>query len=121
MVPAHGVGGSAGSLAAGASNCQGVGLFADLDGADAYEALSSYAVGLGNHSGECDEATGRTRSAGSEGIFVDGGGDDDTWIWPVDDARAPGNDATFGIAWAGTPDEHGGAVDGDGAVGIWPA
>lgn len=105
-------------LSMGASNCQGVGVFVDNDGADTYDAVSTYGVGLGNHSGECDESTGRTRLAGSEGIFMDAGGDLDTWIWPTDDVRAPGNDATFGIAWAGTADEHGGAVDGDGATGF---
>ncbi len=107
-----------GSLSMGASNCQGVGVFVDNDGADTYEASSTYAVGLGNHSGECDADTGRTRVADSEGIFLDSGGDGDVWTWVDGDARAPGDDTTFGIAWSGGADEKGGAVDGDGGSGF---
>ncbi len=107
------------SLSMGASNCQGVGIFVDTDGVDVYEAATSYGYGLGNHSGECDESTGRTRIAGSEAVFLDGGGDADTYTWPADDARrTPHNDSSFGIRWADTADEFGGAVDGDGATGF---
>ncbi len=100
------------TLAVGASNCQGVGVFVDNDGADTYEALSTYAVGLGNHSTECDGAQQNT--ADSEGLFMDAGGDADAWTWPDPTDREPGDDRSFGHAWAGTSDEKGGAVDGDG-------
>lgn len=104
------------TLAAGASNCQGIGIFADDDGSDTYEALSEYSVGLGNHSTECENAE---RTLGpSIGLFLDGGGDPDTWTWPVGAHPVPGDGATFGYAWTGSADEHGGAVDGDGATGF---
>lgn len=102
-------------LAAGASNCQGVGLFADLDGADTYAAASIFAVGLGNHSAECPMRT----DAPSTGLFLDSGGDPDAWTWPADPTRpAPSDGATFGWSAAGTPDEHGGAADGEGATAL---
>ncbi|MBA2322082.1 MAG: hypothetical protein H0V89_13130, partial [Deltaproteobacteria bacterium] len=104
------------TLAAGASNCQGIGIFADLDGSDTYLAVSEYAVGLGNHSTECEDAT---RVLGrSVGLFLDSGGDPDTWSWPPGNHPVPADEASFGFAWTGTPDEYGGAVDGDGATGL---
>ncbi|MDP2310057.1 MAG: hypothetical protein Q8P18_28835 [Pseudomonadota bacterium] len=103
------------TLAAGASNCQGIGVFVDNDGNDTYQADSSYSTGLGNHSSECDTRL----TTDSEGFFLDAGGDTDTYVWPADDARSPADDSSFGIAWNGTSDEHGGAVDGDGATGFW--
>ena len=101
-------------LALGASNCQGRGVYVDNDGADTYTVNSTYSTGLGNHSGECEA---RKNYTGSNGIFIDSGGDADTYTWPAEDVRAPADDSTFGIAWAGTADEHGGAVDGDGESG----
>ena len=103
-----------GGLAVGASNCQGVGVFIDKDGSDTYLSRSTYSTGLGNHSGECESRT----SQPSIGIFIDGGGDVDAYSWPADTTRAPGDNSAFGIAWNGTSDEHGGAVDGDGATGF---
>jgi hypothetical protein len=103
-----------GGLSTGASNCQGVGVFVDKDGADTYTARSTYSTGLGNHSGECEART----STPSIGIFLDGGGDADVYAWPEDERRTPDNDTTFGIEWAETSDEHGGAADGDGATGF---
>jgi hypothetical protein len=88
-------------------------VFVDGDGADTYTAGSTYGYGLGNHSSECDDTTGRTSSA-SIGIFLDAGADADTYTWPDTSGRSPADDSTFGVAWAGTSDEHGGAVDGDG-------
>ncbi len=105
------------TLAAGASNCQGIGVWVDNDGADTYRADSAYSTGLGNHSGEC-----ATRlNADSEGFFLDAGGDVDTYVWPEGDTRTPANDSQFGIGWAGTSDEFGGALDGDGETGfhVW--
>lgn len=101
------------TLALGASNCQGIGVFADNDGSDEYQADSTYAVGLGNHSGECDDSTGRTQWP-SIGVFMDSGGDADRWSWTEGDSRSPADDSSFGIAWSGGDDEYGGAVDGDG-------
>jgi hypothetical protein len=105
------------TLAAGASNCQGIGVLVDNDGADTYVAASAYSTGLGNHSSECETRT----NTQSEGIFLDSGGDTDTWTWPEGDSRTPADDTSFGIAWNGGSDEFGGAVDGDGATGfrVW--
>ena len=102
------------TLAAGASNCQGVGVFVDLDGSDTYNAVSTYSTGLGNHSTECDTRI----NTGSEGIFLDSGGDADTYVWPADELRLPADNSTFGVSWAGTGDEYGGAADGDGGTGF---
>lgn len=103
------------SLALGASNCQGRGVYTDNDGSDTYLVSSSYSTGLGNHSGECEA---RSDYTGSNAVFMDGGGDADTYTWPEGDVRAPADNSSFGIAWAGTDDEHGGAVDGDGESGF---
>lgn len=106
-----------GGLAAGASNCQGVGLMVDNDGVDTYNAASTYSTGLGNHSSECDTVS--RRKGKSTGLFVDSGGDDDTYVWVGGDAHpTPENDAVFGVEYEGTADEHGGAVDGDGETGV---
>ncbi len=102
------------TLAAGASNCQGIGVLVDNDGSDTYQADSAYSTGLGNHSGECDTRT----NTQSEGFFLDSGGDADTWVWPAGDSRAPADDTSFGIAWNSGSDEFGGAVDGDGGTGF---
>ena len=104
-----------GGLAAGASNCQGVGLLVDNDGMDTYEALSSYSTGLGNHSGECASRTG----APSIGLFLDSGGDEDTYVWPGGDGLpVPANDSVFGHRHHETEDEFGGAADGDGETSL---
>ncbi|MFN7146728.1 MAG: hypothetical protein ACK4YP_23345, partial [Myxococcota bacterium] len=97
------------TLAAGASNCQGIGVFVDNDGADTYRADSAYSTGLGNHSTDCETRT----NTQSEGLFLDAGGDADTYVWPEGDTRAPADDTTFGIAWSGGADEIGAAIDGD--------
>jgi hypothetical protein len=103
-----------GGLAAGASNCQGVGVFVDHDGSDIYDARSTYSTGLGNHSGECESRDNYP----SIGIFLDDGGDADTYLWTEGDSRTPADDSVFGIEWNGTADEHGGAADGDGGAGF---
>ncbi len=102
------------TLAAGASNCQGIGVFVDNDGSDTYQADSAYSTGLGNHSTECDTRL----TTGSEGLFLDAGGDPDIYLWPSGDTRAPADGSSFGIAWSGGSDEYGGAVDGDGGTGF---
>lgn len=102
------------TLATGASNCQGIGIMVDNDGRDTWQADSAYSTGLGNHSGEC-----ATRlNTQSEGYFLDAGGDVDMYVWPEGDTRTPMDDTSFGIAWTGTSDEIGGAVDGDGETGF---
>jgi hypothetical protein len=103
-------------LGAGASNCQGIGVMVDNKGSDLYQALSAYSTGLGNHSTEC-EVEPRTL-VDSIGLFLDSGGQPDTYDWPAGDDRPVGDDASFGIRWHDTEDEHGGAVDGAGETGI---
>lgn len=97
-----------GGLSIGASNCQGVGIFVERAGDDSYAARSDYSTGLGNHSGECAARTAEQ----STGIFLDGAGGRDRYSWFDGNVRTPANDAVFGIEWAGTSDEHGGAADG---------
>ncbi len=105
-----------GGLAAGASNCEGIGVFVDNDGADTYLPISQYGVGLGNHSGECID-TGRV-AVDTIGLFLDSGGDGDSWTWPDGDRAAPSDDASFGVRWNDHETEFGGAVDGDGETGV---
>jgi hypothetical protein len=102
------------TLATGASNCQGIGVMVDNDGSDTWQADSAYSTGLGNHSSECDSRL----NTQSEGYFLDAGGDLDIYLWPEGDTRTPADDSVFGIAWNGTSDEIGGAVDGDGETGF---
>jgi len=104
------------SLGLGASNCQGIGVWADNAGNDTYLETSTYSVGLGNQSGECNEATGRTVYR-SIGIFVDAGGTD-AYTWVEGDVRTPADDSAFGWEANGSSTEHGGAVDGSGASGF---
>ncbi len=103
-------------LAGGASNCQGIGLFVDNDGADTYLVGSDYSTGLGNHSGECEDWP-RTNVA-SIGLFMDSGGDGDSWDWPGGEHPEPADDSSFGHQEHSTDDEHGGAVDGDGETAL---
>jgi len=105
-----------GGLAAGASNCEGIGLFVDNGGADTYQPTSQYSTGLGNHSGECIDTT--RVAVDTIGLFMDSGGDTDTWAWPDGDRATPENDASFGIRWNDHETEFGGAVDGDGETGV---
>ncbi len=104
------------TLGAGASNCQGIGVFADNGGDDAYEALTDYSTGLGNHSDECYSAP--RWDAQAVGLFMDGGGTD-TYIWPEGSAFAPPADnSSFGHVAHDHENEHGGAVDGEGETGF---
>ncbi|MBN1334726.1 MAG: hypothetical protein JXB39_02065 [Deltaproteobacteria bacterium] len=107
-------------LGGGASNCQGVGIFVDNDGADTYDVQSTYSTGLGNHSGECDAFP--RNAVDSIGLFLDSGGDADTWQWPGGgDHPIPADDTTFGHAQSGDTEEKGGGVDGDGETGVHAA
>ncbi len=105
-----------GGLAAGASNCEGIGLFVDNDGSDTYLVSSTYSTGLGNHSGECID-TSRT-AVDTIGLFMDSGGDTDSWDWPDGDHPVPADDSSFGYEWNAHETEFGGAVDGDGETGV---
>ncbi len=105
-----------GGLAAGASNCEGIGVFVDNDGADTYQPLSQYSTGLGNHSGECIDTT-RT-AVDTIGLFMDSGGDADSWTWPDGDRAPPADNSSFGVRWNDHATEFGGAVDGDGETGM---
>ena len=105
-------------LGAGTSNCQGIGIFVDNDGSDTYEARSAKSAGLGNQSSECADAGSRS-DVHSIGLFLDSGGDADTWLWPGDVERpSPTDDATFGWNYTPHDSEFGGAIDGDGETGL---
>jgi hypothetical protein len=102
---------------AGAGTCQGSALFVDNDGADTYTALSVLAAGTANQrNSPDDDSCVRRASVQTLGLFLDSGGDPDTWQWPTDDSRSPtpADDSTFGWSASGAPDERGGAIDGDG-------
>ena len=102
-------------LAAGASNCQGIGIAVDNDGSDVWEATHPRSFGLGNQSTECNDAA-RTQ-APSVGLFLDSGGDNDAYAFPNED-RTPADNRRFGHQQHGANDEFGGAVDGDGATAL---
>ncbi len=103
-------------LAGGASNCQGVGIAVDNGGTDVWEATNPRALGLGNQSTECNDES-RT-VAPSRGLFLDSGGQTDTYVFPEGSKRLPANDRAFGHRQHDAPDEFGGAVDGDGATAV---
>ena len=58
-------------LSAGASNCNGIGLFIDNGGNDTYQATSDYGSGMGNVGKKCAPNRGEARSIG---IMIDAGG-----------------------------------------------
>jgi hypothetical protein len=108
-------------LAAGSSNCQGMGFFVDNGGIDTYTTTSTYSTGLGNMSGECD--TGNRKVIDNIGLFIDSGGAQDTYNWPDEGDTTPShpvpaNDSSFGYSWNDSKYEHGGGVDGDGVTGL---
>jgi hypothetical protein len=105
------------SLALGASNCNGIGLFVDTAGDDRYVLGSDLAAGLGNVSSEC---IGARPDAVSIGIMIDGGGTD-VYTPPPTAAPAfiaPADETTWGYASASLPSEHGGGIDGTGPTAI---
>jgi hypothetical protein len=105
-----------GTLAGGASNCNGVGLFVENGGDDRYLAFSDYGSGMGNVSGECIDDRADLPSIG---IMIDGGGTD-TYEYPASGFPVPADGGTWGHARNGLPSEHGGGVDGVGETGIHP-
>lgn len=103
-------------LGAGASNCNGVGLFVDNKGNDTYRASSDYGSGMGNVSSECLP----TRpGAASLGVMMDAGGTD-TYEYPVSDYPLPAENSTWGHVRNALPSEGGAGVDTDGETGVHP-
>jgi hypothetical protein len=104
------------SLSAGASNCNGIGLFVDNAGDDLYLASSDYGSGMGNVSSECIS----TRpTAVSIGLMIDARGQD-TYSYPASAFAVPSEGGTWGHARNAKASEHGGGVDGDGESGVHP-
>jgi hypothetical protein len=103
-------------LSAGASNCNGIGLFVDNAGDDTYTAVSDLGSGVGNVSPEC---TSRA-DAVSIGIMLDADGVDayDYVASTHPSFVAPVDDGTWGYARASLPSEHGGGRDGSGDSGV---
>ncbi|MBX7080081.1 MAG: hypothetical protein K1X88_12875 [Nannocystaceae bacterium] len=105
------------SLALGASNCNGIGVFVDEAGDDSYWLGSDLAAGLGNVSGECIASR---PDAVSIGLMLDGGGAD-AYVPPagaVPEFIAPSEGGSWGYARAGLASEHGGGIDAEGPTGV---
>jgi len=103
-----------GTLAGGASNCNGLGLFVDANGDDRYVARSDYGGGMGNVSGECIDTKPDLVSIG---VMIDGAGTD-AYLWPDSAWPVPADGGTWGHARAGLPAEHGAGLDGTGETGV---
>jgi len=103
-----------GTLAAGASNCNGVGLFVDNKGNDTYKARSDYSSGLGNVSGECIDSR---PNAVNIGVMIDGGGTD-TYEYPMSEYPVPANNATWGYKRNDLNSEYGAGLDAEGETGV---
>ncbi len=101
------------SLAAGASNCNGIGLFVDNGGKDTYSSGSTYNLALGNVSDEC---VATRPEAVSIGVFLDAGGVDQ-YDWPGG-PQSPANDAAFGHVTHSLDSEHGAGLDATGETGL---
>lgn len=103
------------NLSAGASNCNGIGLFVDNGGNDAYIASSDYGSGMGNAGEGCIERSG----AVSIGIMIDAGGKD-VYSYPESKFPVPDEGKTWGHSHNGLPSEHGAGLDGEGETGVHP-
>lgn len=101
-------------LAAGASNCNGIGLFVDNAGDDLYVTGSDYGSGLGNVSDECFEARPLPKSVG---LMLDAGGTD-TYRYPDSELPLPTDGGTWGHVTHDLPSEHGAGLDADGESGV---
>jgi hypothetical protein len=101
---------TAGQLALGAGNCNGVGIFVDEKGDDTYTTNSTLSGGVGNTSSEC---VGERPDALTAGIMIDANGID-TYTWPAGMTTSPANNAQFGVAGGGLESEKGIGVDGEG-------
>ncbi len=104
------------SLSAGASNCNGIGLFVDNAGDDHYIARSDYSSGMGNVSGECLDARPQ---AVSIGVMLDAAGLD-TYDYPDSPYPTPDNDASWGHTRNNLPSEHGAGLDDTSESGVHP-
>lgn len=101
-------------LAAGASNCNGIGLFVDAAGNDRYLASSDYGLGMGNVSTECIDTRPLAKSVG---LMIDAAGTD-TYQTPDGGWPLPSEGGLWGHARNGLPSEHGGGIDGTGEAGV---
>jgi hypothetical protein len=101
-------------LAAGASNCNGIGLFVDNAGDDTYLATSDYGSGMGNVSGECVATRPDPKSVG---LRLDAGGSD-TYRSPDSQLTVPSEGGSWGHVTHDLPSEHGAGRDGEGESGV---
>ncbi|WP_373048651.1 hypothetical protein [Vulgatibacter sp.] len=105
-----------GTLAGGASNCNGMGLFVDNAGDDTYVASSDYGSGMGNVSGECIDTRPEPVSIG---VMIDAGGSD-TYDYPASSFPIPSDGGTWGHARNDLSSEHGAGLDAEGESGVHP-
>lgn len=105
-----------GTLAGGASNCNGIGVFVDVEGDDRYLAFSDYGGGMGNIGTEANCRDNRAHLP-SIGLFLDGGGAD-LYEYPDAGHPTPSEGGAWSYARNGLDTEHGGGVDGAGETGI---
>lgn len=104
-----------GTLGAGASNCNGIGVFVDNGGNDKYAASSLMGSGLGNVSEEC---SGRGAFP-SIGVMVDAGGADSyAYPEPPSGSRVPKDGGVWGQKGLGLDSEYGIGLDGEGETAI---
>src|SRR5207237_963247 len=89
-------------LGAGASNCNGIGVFVDAAGDDVYLAASDYGSGMGNVSSECINTRPNAKSIG---IMIDSGGAD-AYTYPTSPYPVPAEGALWGHARNNLPSEH---------------
>lgn len=106
-------------LAAGASNCNGIGLFIDNAGDDDYTAISDLGSGIGNISAECLVARPK---AVSIGVMIDAGGVDQYTYPPMNSPGfiVPEEGGQWGYPRFMLPSEHGAGLDGEGVSGVRP-
>jgi hypothetical protein len=104
------------SLAVGASNCNGVGIFIDNAGNDLYQTDSDYGSGMGNVSSECIETRPDAKSIG---LMLDGAGND-VYEYPESNFPVPDEGSQWGHARNGLESEFGVGIDGVGNTGIHP-
>jgi len=102
------------NLSAGASNCNGIGLFVDNGGNDLYRSDSDYGSGMGNVSEECKDTRSASRSIG---IMIDAGGAD-VYEYPKSVFPTPANNAKWGHSRNGLASEYGFGIDKEGESGV---
>gem|GEM_PF-1212612 len=102
------------TLAAGSSNCNGIGLFVDNAGNDSYTATSDKNSGMGNVSTECIM---ERPNAVSIGIMLDAGGTD-RYNYPMSMFDIPMDNSTWGHQRNGLESEYGSGLDTEGETGV---